>query len=205
MLAARPHDLVQLDDPAAVLTGAEPGWVARALTAAPWAVIRRAPALAGHLAVGVRGAARHERQALQIPTNAVVRLARPEDLRPGQGCATYRTPALAALHRCQPILDTLAHPWGPTGSTGFELATGHLTTTSDSDLDLLLRVDALPSQAWAADLVDRLSVLPTRVDCQLETPTGAVALAELATGADTILLRSDDGPRLVALDHPATT
>jgi hypothetical protein len=30
-------------------------------------------------------------------------------------------------------------------------------------------------------------------------------LTELATGADTILLRSDDGPRLVALDHTATT
>ena len=57
MIEARPHDLVRLADPDEILTGTEPAWVGAALAAAPWAVIRRAPAPAGHLAAGVRGPA----------------------------------------------------------------------------------------------------------------------------------------------------
>ena len=50
----------------------------------------------------------------------------------------------------------------------------------------------------AAELLDRLSALPTRVDCQLETSQGAVALAELAMTSEQILFRTRNGPELVA-------
>ena len=54
--------------------------------------------------------------------------------------------------------------------------------------------DPLPRRAAAA-LLDRLADLPARVDVLLETPTGAVALAEYAAGD--CLLRTPTGPRLV--------
>jgi phosphoribosyl-dephospho-CoA transferase len=201
MIAARPHDLVRLAHPDAVLTGAEPAWVGGALAAAPWVVIRRAPAPAGQLAAGVRGSARHQRHAMLIPAGAAVGIDRPEDLRPAASVISAETPALAALRECRPILDALGRPWGPTGSAGFELATGCPTTTATSDLDLLIRLGALSGFTQAAVLAGRLSGLPARVDCLLETGHGAVALAELAVHPDKIVLRTGDGPRLVPLEQ----
>ena len=201
MIEARPHDLVRLADPDEILTGTEPAWVGAALAAAPWAVIRRAPAPAGHLAAGVRGPARHQRHAMLIPAGAAAGIARPEDLRPAASVIAPETPALAALRECRPILDSLGHPWGPTGSAGFELATGHPAATQDSDLDLLIRLGTLSGFTRATALASQLSSLPARVDCLLETGHGAVALAELATHPDKIVLRTSDGPRLVPLEQ----
>ena len=200
LIRARPHDLVRLADPDPILTGTEPAWVGAALAAAPWIVIRRARAPAGHLAAGVRGPARHQRHAMLIPAGAAAGIARPEDLRPAASVIAPETPALAALRECRPILDGLGRPWGPTGSAGFELATGYPATTQDSDLDLLIRLGALSGFTRAA-LASKLSGLPARVDCYLETGHGAVALAELATHPDKIVLRTSDGPRLVTLEQ----
>jgi phosphoribosyl-dephospho-CoA transferase len=86
------------------------------------------------------------------------------------------------------------------GSVGFELATGTAVTRSTSDLDLLVRTDALLACAWASDLVDQLSLLPARVDCQVETKIGAVALLELAANPPTLVLRTRTGPRLVSIE-----
>ncbi|WP_051740948.1 malonate decarboxylase holo-ACP synthase [Streptomyces xylophagus] len=190
----RAHDLIRLTDPAVLLTGTEPDWVARSLLTTPWVVVRRAEAPPGHLPVGVRGTARHERHAARIPLRAAARTVRPEELRPGDG--TDRTPALAALRQIGPLLDELGLPWGPVGSVGFERATGRPVTTAASDLDLIVRTETLPTPAWAAGLHNRLSDLPARVDCQIEMPAGAVALAELAAGPAQLLLRTRNGPRL---------
>jgi phosphoribosyl-dephospho-CoA transferase len=204
MIAARPHDLVRLADPDEILTGTAPAWVACALAAAPWAVIRRSAAPAGHLAVGVRGPARHQRHAMLIPARAAAGIARPEDLRPEASIIAPETPALAALRECRPILDCLGHPWGPTGSAGFELATGRPATTPASDLDVLIRLGTLSGFTRASALARQLSRLPARVDCHLETGHGAVSLAELATQPDKIVLRTSDGPRLVTLEQAMT-
>ncbi|WNO62450.1 malonate decarboxylase holo-ACP synthase [Streptomyces sp. NBC_00121] len=193
----RPHDLLRIADPGAHLTGSEPAWVGPSLAAAPWVVVRRSTAPTGQLAVGVRGQARHERHALFMPINAAIACRRPEDLRPVEASAPARTPALSALQEAGPILHDLGLPWGPTGSVGFELATRRPTTTATSDLDLLIRTESLPSPARAAELIGRLSALSARVDCQLQTPSGAVALAELATGPQTLMLRTRTGPQLV--------
>ena len=201
MILARPHDLVRLADPDAILAGTEPAWVGVALAAAPWAVIRRAPAPAGHLAAGVRGSARHQRHATLIPAEAVAGITRPEDLRQAASVISPQTPALAALRECRPILDGLGRPWGPTGSVGFELATGCPATTQASDLDLIIRLSTLSSLSCPAALAGQLCRLAARVDCQLETGHGAVALAELATRPDKIVLRTSHGPRLITLEQ----
>ncbi|WP_327001100.1 hypothetical protein OHA72_39045 [Dactylosporangium sp. NBC_01737] len=96
-----------------------------------------------------------------------------------------------------PTLDALGHDWGPVGGVGFELATGRPTTTPASDLDVVVRCEALPGTGWAAALLDAFPVLPARVDCLVETTAGAVALAELATGADRVILRTAGGACLV--------
>jgi phosphoribosyl-dephospho-CoA transferase len=196
MTAPRPHDLLLLADPLAALTGDEPAWVRPAVTAVPWVVVRRAAAAEGQVAVGVRGSARSERHALALPLDAIADVVRPEDLRPRPGPA--RTPAILAVRTADPALNSFGHPWGPTGSAGFELATGAPTTTQASDLDLIIRVPAVLRRDGAAELLDRLSALPTRVDCQLETSQGAVALAELAMTTEQILFRTRNGPELVA-------
>jgi phosphoribosyl-dephospho-CoA transferase len=201
MIRARPHDLVRLAHPDEILTGTEPAWVGDALAAAPWVVIRRAPAPVGQLAAGVRGPARHQRHAMLIPAGAAASIARPEDLRPPASVIAPETPALAALRACRPILDGLGRPWGPTGSAGFELATGHPATTQASDLDLIIRLGTLSGFTRATALASQLSGLPARVDCLLETGPGAVALAELATYPDKIVLRTRSGPRLVTLEQ----
>lgn len=194
-LSPRPHDLVRID-PGSLLTGAEPGWVAVSLAAAPWVVVRRAAPSPGMVAVGVRGTTRAQRHALEIPRTSIAALARPEELRAPVRDRLALTPAITWLRRCTPLLDEAGHPWGPTGSVGFELATGLRATTPTSDLDLLVRVDHMPSAAWADALHLRLSASGTRVDCQLETPGGGIALAELAGDADPILVRTGHGPEL---------
>jgi phosphoribosyl-dephospho-CoA transferase len=89
--------------------------------------------------------------------------------------------------------------WGPTGSVGFELATGIPTATTESDLDLLIRVPRGSAVVLArlAALHRAFGSLAARVDCQVETSAGAVALAELVGGPSDVMVRTAEGPRLV--------
>ncbi|NNJ19239.1 hypothetical protein CSV86_031195 [Pseudomonas putida CSV86] len=52
---------------------------------------------------------------------------------------------------------------------------------ADSDLDLLLRTPTPISRGEARSLGQALKAMACRIDLQLETPNGAVALAEWAT------------------------
>ncbi|MFC4039899.1 malonate decarboxylase holo-ACP synthase [Dactylosporangium siamense] len=193
----RTHDLVRLAGVGTdACTGAAPAWVAESLARTPWAVVRRGTAARGHLPVGVRGPERHQRHATEVPVHSVLDVVGPEELRCGAGPAD-RTPALAALRALQPALDGLGPGWGPVGGAGFELATGQPVTTAASDLDVIVRCDPLPGTDWAAALLEAFRGVPVRVDCLIETPAGAVAAAELASGADRVVLRTARGACLI--------
>ncbi|WP_114395922.1 malonate decarboxylase holo-ACP synthase [Oleisolibacter albus] len=205
--AFRPHDLLRLAAIDALIgTGpmpaTMPGWVRPALAAAPWVVVRRAPAPDGHIAVGVRGTARDERWAAWLPTRAVCEQCPPEavadryDRLPAPRRAAL--PALAAVPRLAALLIRLGLRGGPTGSVGFELASGRPTATPGSDLDAVVRADTPLDRAVAAVLAAGIGALPVRCDLLLETPNGAVALAEYARGPGPVALRGPRGPRLVA-------
>ncbi|MNH22544.1 Phosphoribosyl-dephospho-CoA transferase [compost metagenome] len=67
-----------------------------------------------------------------------------------------------------------------------------------SDLDLVVRTPHPLARAKARELLDVLNCAPCRIDVQLETPAGAVALREWAGCARRVLLKSPLGARLVS-------
>ena len=128
----------------------------------------------------------------------------PEDLTKSSYAIAPRrkdeAPALAALDRVAPILASRGHRWGPGGSVGFEIATGVATATWSSDLDLILRQEHRLGPGEAIDLQAVLSeaAAPARLDVLLETSSGGVSLADLAAMPARLLVRTPDGPRLLA-------
>lgn len=199
-LTVRPHDLIRIARPSDL-----PDWAHRSWQAAPWVVVRRAPAAPGRLPVGVRGHTRAHRFATEVPTCAVTEALTPAMLANRADHVLSDLPATRALRgaRCLRELDGL--DWGPAGSVGFELATGVPTITTDSDLDLVVRLEQLPPRTRLLALYQALRQLPARADCQLETPAGAVALGDLVTATDNVLLHTTSGPRLIPVPWPATS
>jgi len=196
VVSPRPHDLLRLSRPH-VLPSDAPPWVSSVLGAAPWVVVRRAPAPTGLIAVGVRGAIRSERYATEVALDDVCEVVAPEDV---AHTPTQRELAvMSTLRTVRPHLDDTGLRWGPTGSVGFELATGIPTATTESDLDLLVRVPHGSAEVLRclAALHREFGSRAVRVDCQVETSAGAVAMAELVGGPSDVMVRTAEGPRLV--------
>lgn len=181
-------------------------WVERSLQEAPFVVVRRANLFDGMIPVGVRGSLRKQRFAAYLAPESIRNRITPEQLTPVRGwLANARgeeIPALKVLARLEEELPDFPLTYGPIGSIGFELASGLPIATSTSDLDLLIRATERVSMQLAQELVTIFSGSPCRVDAQLETPRGAVALTEYASGQRPLLLKQDDGPVLV--DDPWT-
>jgi phosphoribosyl-dephospho-CoA transferase len=181
-------------------------WVERSLQEAPFVVVRRANLFDGMIPVGVRGSLRKQRFAAYLAPESIRNRITPEQLSPTRGwvasARAQEIPALKVLAGLEEKLPNFPLTYGPIGSTGFELASGLPTATSASDLDLLIRAPERLSMQLAQELVTIFSGSPCRVDAQLETPRGAVALTEYASGQRPLLLRQDGGPVLV--DEPWT-
>jgi phosphoribosyl-dephospho-CoA transferase len=196
-----------------------PAWVSQALERAPWVVIRRASAEGAAIPVGVRGEARHQRFAAWLPTGAILERVTPQALvlQHAWASAPRRTSlaALVALDGIEQVMRSheLHARWGPTGSVGFELASAYPSTRAESDLDLAVQLDQLPSAVLARSLHAQLAAVGTaataasrqhrgpqelRIDVLLELPQGAVALAEYAQLQESFVLRTADGPRLIS-------
>jgi phosphoribosyl-dephospho-CoA transferase len=197
------HSLLRLSS-ASVLEweSGPPDWASEALRCAPFVVMRRPLPRSEALPVGVRGGARSQRAAAWVSAGAVQECITPQMLAAQHAWRQRRdfaiTPAVAALEEVAAIFDGhgMAGRWGPGGSVGFELASGVPSTTPNSDLDIVLGAAASMSRADAARLHAELSAQTVRIDVLLETPNGAVALAEYAKSVGAILLRSPQGPRL---------
>lgn len=191
------HDLLRVRGPEFLSGASLPGWAVAALRSAPWVVMRRAPRAGdGSLPVGVRGPRRAQRHAARLSPCGIARRVRPEELVRRGASLDPLLPAARALAVATETFAAAGLSWGPTGSVGFELATGTRAVSASSDLDVLIRAGEPLDRRTAADLLARISGRGCRVDCQVEAPAGAFALAELAAG-DAVLLRTDEGPRLV--------
>jgi phosphoribosyl-dephospho-CoA transferase len=199
-----PHTLLLIPGVHALITSeTPPPWVSASLRRAPWVVIRRAEVRNGLVPVGVRGESRGERLAAWLDGATILETVVPCELtrqRTWQSSSRQRAvPALSALDAVHDIMSSrgFAGAWGPTGSVGFELASGCATATAASDLDLALWTAQLPGIDLARSLLAALESLPVRSDVLLETPRGALALAEYARGNRRVLLRTASGPLLV--------
>ncbi|MBV8488665.1 MAG: malonate decarboxylase holo-ACP synthase [Planctomycetaceae bacterium] len=194
------HDLLQLnpDSLDAACIGSLP-WVKRSLSLCPWVVVRRAQAPPGQIAVGVRGSSRSERWGSFLSTELITRVVSPTEFLTVARLSAHRarTPALDTLQRLMEQWCDLTLAWGPTGSVGFELATGRPVTTSHSDLDIAIRAPHRIAVEQGRSLRNRATGLQTRVDIRVETPNCGFSLKEyLCASSARILLRCADGLRL---------
>jgi len=190
----RAHDLLWGMTPDQ-LTSDAPAWTRQVLITGQPVVVRRAMVASGQIAVGVRGTSRDQRFAAVVPASVVGRCVRPEQL--VESVPLGGQPALCALALLKPVLDGLELCWGVTGSVGYQLATGIAVVHAHSDLDLLLRTPTELPRAAARELLRLLDDAPCRVDLQLETPSGAIALREWAGDSTRVLLKCPTGARLI--------
>lgn len=201
-LPCRPHDLLWLTSRKALISDAAlPDWaVSGRLAHAPVVVRRESPADPALIPVGLRGETRSQRLSAYVHRDAVLRVVRPETLVTNAAwqnrLTLQRFTAVAALEELAPRLDSTALCWGPTGSTGFTLATGLTVLHTDSDLDLVVRAPAPLTPAQASILRALLASSPCRVDMQIDTGRGAFSFAEWASGQGRVLLKTDTGPLL---------
>ena len=196
LLPAQPHDLLWGMSVAALPADA-PAWVVEVIGLGHPVVVRRARVAEGFVAVGVRGRSRDQRYATVMKLTDISRKVRPEALVDAVDNQIADWPALQALTQIRPMMDALGLPWGVAGSVGFELASGVPVLHQDSDLDLILRASEFFSRQQAVELVEALDGAGSRIDLQLQTPSGAVALREWAGSVREVLLKADDAARLV--------
>jgi phosphoribosyl-dephospho-CoA transferase len=121
----------------------------------------------------------------------------PEDLADVDPANGREVAATGALRTVRGLLGEAGVPWGPTGSVGFELATGSRAASPDSDLDLLIRAPDLTTATLTRLIALHQQFDRLRVDCQVETRMGAIALAELLSASSDILVKTPLGPRLL--------
>jgi len=181
------HDLLWGMTPAQLPADA-PQWAIDSLAAGQPVVVRRALSEDGCVAVGVRGRFREQRLAAFMSVDSIACRVSPEAL--CQVESARDLPVMQALRQLRPVLDDCGWTWGVSGSVGFELASGFTAMHERSDLDLILRTPQLITRNQARKLVAYFEQAICRVDLQLQTPFGAVALREWAGNASRVLLKN---------------
>jgi len=193
-----PHDLLKIK-PDALCIEECPAWIDNALNKAPFVVVRRAPQFGAQIPVGVRGSVRRERYACLVPRPHILTNIKPEMLAQRKSWRQNRRfsqTLLSALEMIDQVAGAYQLSWGPTGSVGFELATGLAVVSPTSDIDCLLRADRYLPPSMLAELYHEIKRVEVTLDIQLETPQGAVALTEYLSGKQPFLLRTLAGPQL---------
>ncbi|SDT59166.1 malonate decarboxylase holo-ACP synthase [Pseudomonas granadensis] len=188
------HDLLWGMTPAQLPADASP-WAIESLAAGQPVVVRRALSAEGLIAVGVRGLLREQRLAAFMRVDSIVRRVSPEAL-----ChvdSARDLPVMQALRQLRPMLDDCGWIWGVSGSVGFELASGFAAMHAASDLDLILRAPQPITRHQARELIAFVDRAACRVDMQLQTPFGAVALREWASASARVLLKNAQQAQLV--------
>lgn len=198
----RPHDLLKvrkMEDLTADLPLQD--WAKDALQRAPYMVMRRAEVSNGLIPVGIRGAQRSQRLAYWLPEDLIDEVITPYSLVDEKNWKAVYTafapPTVNTLRQITLLMNATGYQWGPTGSTGFELATGLPTIKESSDLDLIIEVPEILNVKTAKQLLDRIGDISTvRLDIQISTALGGFSLQEYTSSA-TVLVKTTSGPRLV--------
>jgi phosphoribosyl-dephospho-CoA transferase len=195
----RVHDLLALRSGSMMTLDSEPPAESTiVLGQHPWVVVRRGATPEATIAVGLRGAERHERWGGFVDAADVLARKGPEQLRCRLTSGSRRLlPAFQALAFLEYRLDGLGLDWGPGGSVGFELASGEPVVKDLSDLDIMFFVADKFEPTEALRLWKLVSASPGRVDALVETPYCGFSLEEYATGhSGRLLLRTQYGRML---------
>lgn len=195
----QPHDLLRLYDPM-LLSRSAPKWVQTSPARSVWVVVCRAVAPNGRIMVGVRGVQHDQRWTTTVSVSDMAEIVTPEQLVYRIGNLRSDMPAAQALVALRGQLQRLPLRWGPTGSAGFELATGLTTIHPGSDLDVVLRFRQPTRRTLVTRLHAIVSSLPARVNTQLSFAFGTVALEELMSGRLTVLVETRGGPIRMSSD-----
>lgn len=196
------HDLLKVESVSCLVSDIPiPDWVHNTLERANWVVVRREVIKNGMAPVGIRGSTRSLRFPAYLPMDTIIEKVEPEllvsQLRWKTSPRRSKMKALEILDELTAFYSSFGFSWGPTGSIGFELATGFPTVHEGSDIDIVLRTPKPLEKEYAKAIIDFHEQFAVKVDVQLETPFGAVSLVEYARVAGSILLRTSLGPRLV--------
>ena len=192
------HDLIRVH-PASFESMDAPAWVNQRLSACPWVVVRRARAPTSMIAVGVRGDTRNERWGGYAHQSAIQQIVEPDELLRvfRASTAANKTLPIQLLEKVIERWQGLTLLWGPTGSVGFELASGYRVTTPHSDLDIAIRAPERISVHLAHSLWERVMGLRPKVDVRIETSECGFALEEYVRRPSTrILLHYPGGARV---------
>ena len=88
--------------------------------------------------------------------------------------------------------------WGIGGSVGYELASGISVANANSDLDIILYMDAPLNAVLLKEISDFFSTLPCKLDVQIEARLGAASLYELAQQTtERVMIKSNKGPYML--------
>jgi phosphoribosyl-dephospho-CoA transferase len=197
-----PHDLIRIAKEEDLSTDLPlPAWVSESLNLAPFVVVRRWHSPDGNIPVGVRGRERAQRFPAWLRQEKAVAVITPYSL---MGSANWNRvdnsdapAAIRSLRRLTSLLQSTGYRWGPTGSVGFELTANTTTVKEDSDLDILIDLpEFLPIPSATRLMKDLQRRTLVRVDVQLNTPQGSLALAEYISAA-TVLVKGNSGPLLL--------
>jgi phosphoribosyl-dephospho-CoA transferase len=195
--SVRTHDLLEID--ARQLLSAHafvPEWAEQSLRRVPFVVVRRGLGTERNIPIGVRGVERNQRWAALYHSNGVKRVITPSQLlgRKVTEARADAVPALRSLELLEVRWMKLDHAWGPSGSVGFELATGTPAAKQKSDLDIVIHAERRMSTEEAMFLCESVKGLPATVDIRVETRCCGFALREYAHQAPApILLRTLSG------------
>ncbi|WP_408010102.1 malonate decarboxylase holo-ACP synthase [Pseudalkalibacillus sp. A8] len=197
----QPHDLLKIKEGNHLIEKENlPGWLSPYVSDVRYVVVRRAPIIDREIPIGIRGKTRTERFGTFIPIGDVIERITPEQLAKGQIWKTYpfyeRYDVFQALDLVESVLQQYQLSWGPTGSVGFELASGQPTITETSDLDIIIRTNDIPIDA-AREIVSAFEEANVRIDPLVEMQDGAISLIEYSKGQPPILIRTTDGPKLI--------
>ncbi|TCP30874.1 phosphoribosyl-dephospho-CoA transferase [Scopulibacillus darangshiensis] len=197
-----PHNILQFKHKEDLVSDLElPEWSAESIDHAPFAVIRRAPFKENLVPVGIRGKERNQRFASYLPIDKIktcispLRLAKEKAW--NKNIRIDAIKALSVLPALDGIISAYGMPWGPTGSIGFELATGMPAAKETSDLDAIVCLPQELPRKKAKRLAEELNALPVPVDVQIMTPFGGVALMEYARGDKPLIMKTNNGPKFV--------
>lgn len=201
-MVIQPHDLIKVSDLSQLQWKEDNEWVTASLRRAPFVVVRRAEQTSDYIPVGIRGEQRNQRQAALLHRNGIEEIITPYKLAEQKSWNSLNAhrrelPVLRSFNKVAEIMGNWQ--WGPTGSAGFELATGYQALKETSDLDIVVQAPQPIVITEAEEVLQQLDLLPIRTDIQIETGNGAFLLREwINKRTDKIILRTQKGPDLVS-------